>query len=188
MNPYDPPAAGGDHANPIDTRDLGTVVCRFPFTPEFLLESLDVYRSQRPGVAFRSWLKWGVLVFLFLSLFVLLLIGDPLEAMVLVLPISTLLLFRRLEEFFVVRNFRKSPHCGQASVLAFSDEGFRAESEIEQSSCTWSAFSEARVLDGGVLLYRGPKMVNWVPDRTHESSDGPARLRELVAAKIPSNQ
>ncbi|EMI58127.1 YcxB family protein, partial [Rhodopirellula sallentina] len=72
--------------------------------------------------------------------------------------------------------------------IFLSEDGFRTESEIENTDVKWSAFTKSVIFDDGVLLYRGTNVVNWIPDTTLDGDNGAARLRKLVSAKLPTNQ
>lgn len=93
----------------------------------------------------------------------------------------------KIDEYLSTRNFKKSPHYNAEQSIYLSDEGFRTESELEQTNVKWSAFSHAVIFDDGVLLYRGPNTVNWIPDATLDCDDGASRIRRLLAAKLTTN-
>ena len=47
--------------------------------------------------------------------------------------------------------------------------------------------ASAVVFDDGVLIFQGPKMVNWVPDAALDRDEDGAAIRTLVESKLPTN-
>lgn len=70
--------------------------------------------------------------------------------------------------------------------MELSEEGIRAESEVETSQLRWNAFTQAVIFDDGVLMFQGPKMVNWIPDRALDDEADARVLRDLVTSRLPT--
>lgn len=186
VNPYDPPLADSQGIAALDLGSVGAVTSRFLLTPQHLIDTLARYRSQHSGRRLWRWLRF-IIAFLFTLVAIAGLFVPQYFASAIMVAVAIFMFFpHKIDDYLAARSFRKSPHCNGEQVIRLADDGFRAESEIEQTSLKWSAFSNAVILDDGVLLYRGPKMVYWIPDATLESADGALRMRKLLAAKLPT--
>jgi len=188
MNPYDSPRADSQHGTIFDTGSVGTIASRFVFTPEHLVDTLERFRSQHPA---RQWWRWfryfAALIFVLVALAGLFVPQHWVSAFMAALAIF-MFFPHKIDDYLATRNFRKSPHCNAEQAIYLSDDGFRAESEIEQTTIKWSAFTNAVIFDDGVLLYRGPKLVNWIPDATLGGDDAAPKIRQLLAGKLPTRQ
>ena len=94
-------------------------------------------------------------------------------------------LSHKIDDYIATRSFRKTPYCNTDHAIYLSEDGFRCESDVEHTTLKWLAFSRAVIFSDGVLLYRGGKMVNWIPDASLTSDDGASLIRTLLAAKLP---
>ncbi len=187
MNPYDPPLAESHDIGDVDPSSIGTITSRFSFTSQHLVDTLTRFRSQHSGRRLWRWFRF-VAAFIFVLVAIVGLFIPQYFASAFMVALAIFAFFpHKIDDYLATRNFRKSPHCNAQQIIHLSNDGFRAESEIEQTNLKWAAFSKAVIFNDGVLLYRGPKMVNWIPDATLDSTDGPIRIRKLLTGKLPTN-
>lgn len=188
VNPYEPPRTDSRPEMISDLVSVGTITSRFDFTPKHLIDTLERFRSQGFGRRFWNWFRYFA-AFIFLLIAVGGLIVTQYWATIFGLTLTMLMFFSyKIDDKLAVRNFKKSPHYNAEYTIYLSTEGFRAESEIEQTNIKWSAFTKAIIFDDGVLLYRGTNVVNWIPDITLSSKDEASRLRQLLYAKLPTTR
>lgn len=186
-NPYQPPDDHSVESRPAPAYVDQTVKGKFNFTDDHLVESLRRLRSQSRWRKFWWWFRFLPLS-LFVPIFVILLLSLHIIFAVVMLVFSLLCLFPHgIDEFRARRQLRKSPQFNAKFEYELSDAGFRAESEFEKVDFSWSLFSLAVIFPDGVLLYRGTKVIHWIPDASLESTSDIPRIRELVAAKLPVN-
>ncbi|WP_186776270.1 YcxB family protein [Rubripirellula reticaptiva] len=187
LNPYDPPLSESHDIGDINPSSVDTITSRFSFTSQHLIDTLTRFRSQHSGRRLWRWLRW-VAAFIFVLVAIAGLFIPQYFASAFMVALAIFAFFpHKIDDYLATRNFRRSPHCNAQQIIHLSDDGFRAESEIEQTDLKWAAFSKAVIFSDGVLLYRGPKMVNWIPDATLDSTDGPFRIRKLLTEKLPTN-
>jgi hypothetical protein len=188
LNPYEPPRSESRTDAGTNATSVGTITSRFQFTPEHLIETLDRFRSQRPGRGLWRWFRrFAATIFLLVAIAGLFV--PQYWASAFMVAITIFMFFpHKIDDFLATRNFKKSPHCNAEQTLFLSEDGFRTESEIENTDVKWAAFAKALIFDDGVLLYRGTNMVNWIPDKTLDGDDAAFRLRKLLNAKLPTNQ
>jgi len=94
---------------------------------------------------------------------------------------------KQIDLFVLKRNVRKSPHFNDDLMLNFSDDGMHAKSELLDLSLTWSSFSELKKVDGGFLLFQGPKYYNWLPGDAIVDSSQLSGVRELLEKNVRMN-
>lgn len=182
-NPYQaPPEDASSTTSPPPGPDA-EIVSRFDFTPEHLLTTLAQYRKAGRRLWSRVRITLGAMGLL--AALVYLRIDEPLPAVMMLVCGVVLLLTQRLNNYFVIRAFRASPHFQTPQTLRFTADKVRTESPIEETTVQWTAFTEAVFFENGVLLYRGRHIINWVPDDSL-TTGSPALLRSLVASKLPS--
>jgi hypothetical protein len=188
VNPYDPPRTESHDSVDVDAGPDGTITARFFFTPQHLINTLTRYRSQHSGRRVWLWFRYvAAVIFLFVAVVGLFIPQYAASAFMVALAIF-MFFPHKIDDYLASRSFRKSPQFGAQQILHLSDDGFRAESEIEKTELKWTAFSKAVIFHDGVLLYRGPKMVNWIPDHTLDRDGDALRIRNLLSAKLPTNQ
>ncbi|MEM6690940.1 MAG: YcxB family protein [Planctomycetota bacterium] len=184
MNPFDPPGVPDDLPRAKPERELDVVTSRLLYTSEHLLETLARYRSQRLLFNVMRWMCILGGMVCFLGSIVALLNAD--FAICIGAAAFAVFLFfaRKLDDLIALRSFRHSPHRDTQLVLEFTSEGLHSSSENHDSTIKWSAFSEATLFDDGVLLYQGPKLVQWIPDESLEYSGDAEELRRLVESNL----
>jgi len=97
------------------------------------------------------------------------------------LIVLVLLVFApRLDEVLMKRRLRKSPGLNDRYRIEISDSSFHATSPKSESNVTWAAFTSARRVHDGILLYQGPNVFNWLPfeslvEGTPEDAEGIVR-------------
>ena len=92
--------------------------------------------------------------------------------LLLMLALSALCFFpHRIDNFFVKRQFVKSPFRGAEYEIKISQEGFAAVSDVDESVTKWPAFSGVVVFDDGLLLCRPGNAANWLPRNAFENNN-----------------
>lgn len=181
MNPYDPPLQASITA---DAGNRDTLTARFVFSSDHLIETLTRYRSQRFGRWIWNWLRYAA-AFVFLVVAVAALFVPQYGASVFMLTSAVFMFFpHKIDDFLAKRNFRKSPHHNTQQMIQLSDDGLYSKSEVQESTLKWTAFSRAVIFHDGVLIFQGPKMVHWLPDRVFEHERDAIDLRKLVESKL----
>jgi hypothetical protein len=146
---------------------------RFLCNEEYVLDSAERYRRQRHVYPWFIVVK-GVCA-LGLSLLIAILIygavGEPenagplsLIALVLTAFVFLLLLGPRIDYFFLKRRLRKSPFYGDEHKITVSVEGVTVDTARSQVLLKWPAFTHARRVASGFLLFSGPTVFYWWPD------------------------
>lgn len=143
------------------------------YNEEYILSSIERYRRQRQVY------PWFIAVKIVCALGLALLIGIivygaiaspgkswPLVLIALVLGVFLLLLVQgpRIDYFFLKRRLRKSPFYGDELKILISQEGVAVNTPRSQTSLKWSAFTRARRLASGFLLFTEPTVFHWWPD------------------------
>jgi hypothetical protein len=188
LNPYEPPRSESRNDAGTNETSIGTITARFCFTSEHLIETLDRFRSQQPGRGVWRWFRhFAATIFLLVAMVGLFVPQYWASAFMVALTIF-MYFPHKIDNLLAVRNFKKSPHYNAEQKLFLSEDGFRTESEIENTNVKWAAFAKAVICDDGVLLYRGKNMVIWIPNTTLDGDDAAVRLRKLLDAKLPTNQ
>ncbi|GMV90306.1 MAG: hypothetical protein KJ060_21270 [Candidatus Hydrogenedentes bacterium] len=80
------------------------------------------------------------------------------------LIVLALLVFApQLDQLLMRRRLRKSPGLNDRYRIEISDSGLRATGPKSESTVAWAAFTAARRVQDGILLYQGPNVFNWLP-------------------------
>ena len=189
VNPYDPPLTA-----PYVSGEIGAVTSTIVLSPDHLVETLNRYRSQHRGR--RTW-RWAR--FVLASVFLLVGGGmlasqststasDLATAGFMIALAVFMFLPHKIDDFFARRSFLKSPHCNIQQTMRFTDECLYSNSEVEDSTVKWTAFSRAVIFNDGVLIFQGPKLLHWIPDSSLQFSGDSAKFRNLVKSKLMTNQ
>lgn len=143
------------------------------YNEEYILSSVERYRRQRQVY------PWFIAVKIICALGLALLIGiiiygvlawpgksGPLVLIALVFTVFFLLLGQgpRIDYFFLKRRLRKSPFYGDELKILISQDGVAVNTPRSQTSLKWSAFTRARRLASGFLLFTEPTTFHWWPD------------------------
>ncbi len=129
------------------------ITSRFVFTPQHLVDTLTRYRLQHRGRWLWRWFRW-VAAFIFVLVAFIGLFVPQYIASAFMMALAIILFFlHKIDDYLATRSFRNSPHCDALQVIHLSDDGFRAESEIEQVIPKWTAFSRAVIFNDGVLHF-----------------------------------
>ncbi|MEI7957814.1 MAG: YcxB family protein [Verrucomicrobiota bacterium] len=159
----------------------------FLFSDEFLVEMFRIYRRSRPWALWWLVLK-VVLAVVLLGLMVLLIAHCaflPALGAIAVLGIffAVLLFAQRIDEWLMVRRFRKSPFRNKRVHIHLSTEGFTSKWDTGETRLDWAVFTSARRFLDGFLLFQGPGVFNWLPfERITFGSI--TEVDELIRAKI----
>lgn len=136
----------------------------FTFSEALLIEAS---RRRCHGRKLGCYAKTGLRILLGSCLVILIgvcvLAKTFLGAVVLTMFFALLVFTRRIEEWLIRRRFRKSPYRDERIRIELSPDGLSARGEISNAQLTWAAFTAARRLVDGFLLYQGPGVCNWLP-------------------------
>ncbi len=81
-------------------------------------------------------------------------------------------------------NFRSSRHADEHVTVTLSHDGFRAKSELQDVSLSWSAFTRATIFQDGVMLFRGPRVFHWIPFSSLEDQTDGEVMCSLVESRL----
>jgi hypothetical protein len=79
--------------------------------------------------------------------------------------IFLLLLGPRIDYFLLKRNLKKSPFYGCAVQVEITDAGVSANTSKSQVTMAWSAYTVAKRVANGFMLFSGTSVTNWLPDQ-----------------------
>jgi len=143
------------------------------YDENYVLSSIDRYRRQRHVY------PWFIAVKVLCGLGMALLLGIitwgampaagqlvPLLVTATVIAVFLLLLLQgpRIDYFFLKRRLKKSPLYGENTRIEVDDSGVSVSTSKTQTILQWSAFSKARRLDAGFLVFMEPTSFYWWPD------------------------
>lgn len=147
---------------------------RFAFDESYAISSVSSYRRQRK--VYPWFIAVKVVCFLglaaLLALIVVAAVGQAhtnsatmlLVSLVPALFIVLLLMGPRLDYLVLKRRLKKSPFYGEEVQFAVADAGVSVNTPKSQSSLSWSAFTAAKRVSSGYLLFSGPTVFHWLPD------------------------
>ena len=189
INPFEPPAtaATGEPFENFDACSLGTINSQFVLTRQHVVVTLKKYRSTKMLTKAGRWLRYCASLMMILVAIPLLFSGKFVIATIAGLIAVFFIYAHKVDDFLAVRKFRNATLLNKEQFVSLSNDGFAVETEFGNSNTKWIAFSKAVILHDGVLLFRGNNMVNWIPDSSLQTTDGPARIRQLLRAKLPTN-
>lgn len=143
------------------------------YDENYILSSIDRYRRQRHVY------PWFIAVKILCGLGMAALLGIiiwgampvagrfvPLLVITIVITVFLLLLLQgpRIDYFFLKRRLKKSPLYGDSMRIEVSDSGVSVSTSKTQAILQWSAFTKARRLGGGFLIFTDPDSFHWWPD------------------------
>jgi hypothetical protein len=167
---------------------LGThvaVVYKIQFTEEFLVEATRRYRDQlwwrAPFIGF----KW-LLALALVGLFTICVVAEIYwVAFIFSVIIGSLTPGWPIDRALIRHQFRKSPYCGSDVTIQMDNDGFRASQDQGNVDLRWNAFTKARRLKNGILLFQGPHVYNWLPDNALEDIGALEEAEKLIRANVP---
>lgn len=134
----------------------------------FLIEMFRRYRHSRRSSRYIAILK----VFLALCLvavfavFILSTILFRAPVAIILIPMIFLWLLRYshlIDEWLIIRRFRKSPFYNEHYQAVLSPDGFTATGNLSTVQYNWAVFTEAHRMEDGFLLLQGPRVFSWLP-------------------------
>ena len=146
---------------------------RFVFDEAYVVGSADSYRRQKRVY------PWFVMVKVICALGLSLLIaaiaygtflsGGRLAPLVLVVHVLGTFMFLlvlgpRIDYLFLKRRLKQSPFYGDETLIEVSEAGVSVNTQRSQTMLQWSAFSTARRIADGFLVFTEPKAFLWWPD------------------------
>lgn len=146
---------------------------RVPYNEQYVLSSVERYRRQRRVY---PWFIFAKAVCGFgLALLILIVAygalaspskSGPLFFVAIVPGVFLVLLFLgpRIDYFVLKRRLRKSPFYGEELKIVLSQDGVIVDTAKSQTSLKWSAYSRARRLATGFLIFTEPTVFQWLPD------------------------
>ena len=161
---------------------------RVSYDENYVLRSIERYRRQRHVY------PWFIAVKIVCALGLAALISvviygamsspsksGPLMLIGLVLGFFLLLLVQgpRIDYFFLKRKLRRSPFYGDELKIRVSAEGVAVNAPKAETSLKWSAFTRARRLAAGFLLFTEPTVFHWWPDSALTQGT-PAEVESLL--------
>jgi len=183
-------SAGG---TPQEVPDLATMnEYSVSYDENYILSSIDRYRRQRHVY------PWFIAVKLLCGLGLALLLGiiiwgvmsasgqmNPLLIIAAVIGGFLLLLLQgpRIDYFFLKRGLKKSPLYGENTRIEVDDSGVSVSTSKTKAILQWSAFTKARRLDAGFLIFTDPNAFQWWPD-TALVSGTVDEVDRLLQAKV----
>lgn len=99
------------------------------------------------------------------------------------ISIGFILLSSKVDCFILKRNVRKSPHYGDSLVLSFTEDDVYMKSKMVDMKLSWSAFTEARSVSDGWLLFQGPKIYNWLSNKNISDENQLLDFKKLLKKK-----
>jgi hypothetical protein len=143
------------------------------YNEDYILNSLEQYRRQRHVY------PWFIAIKIVCALGLALLIAIVLHGMIttsgktapLLMVFFTLAAFLvlllqgpRLDYMLLKRRLRKSPFYGDEINISVSEDGVSFKTQRSQATLNWSAFTFARRVGTGFLVFTDPKTSHWWPD------------------------
>ena len=152
-------------------------------TEGFVDEMMHRYKSTQTSRRLFEVLKWTTLVLTSAFVAVLFYLNEPLIGGFFGLIIIWCLFAPKLDKCLMANRLRKNPGFGSQVNFQFTQEGFRLSGKHGEGFLKWSAFSHAKILSDGILLFQGPRVFNWVPfSKIVEGSE--SELKNLVQAHV----
>lgn len=137
----------------------------FKFTEEFLIEASRRKMSVNPQRRKVNWMRFA---FVICGIFLVITgtsRGNSLEystGMVCIVFFGGVV---RIGEYFLRRNWRKSPYCNDQVRLVLDSDGIHGVGGGSSSDVKWSMVTHAYRLPDGFIISQGPQLANWLPDR-----------------------
>lgn len=159
-------------------------VFEFEFSEPFLIESFRRYRRTKTLAPYAVPLKAVLGLCLAGLMIVCVLVEIYWGAALISFFLALLVLSHRIDERQIARRFRKSPHRDDRIRFCLSAAGITITGAKSNGQANWAAFTAARRLDDGFLLFQGPEFFSWLPfkavvEGTTEEAE------ELIRANVP---
>jgi hypothetical protein len=134
-----------------------------PFDDAFLVEMLGRHRrtKSRRMIAVKGFLGCFLVVAAISSLMQ----GWLGMAAFWAFLVVAMLYSHRIDYWLARRRFLRSPLCGGIVTLTVGPEGVHTVSNFHDSRVAWTAYTSAYMFSDGMLLYQGPGVFQWLPDR-----------------------
>ncbi|WP_367872786.1 hypothetical protein [Luteolibacter sp. Populi] len=142
------------------------VVFEFKFSEEMILEMYRKYHGTRKLARFETPVRWIASVMLVVLAGLLWFLESYLVAVVMVIVLVLFLSARRIDRWLLKRRLRKSPHLNDELRICLSEEGFSTRGSKSSGELQWAVFTEARLLEDGILLFEGPQVFRFLPFHT----------------------
>ena len=157
---------------------------RFRFDVDHLIESTRRYYRAR--VIIRGWNVFRYLIALPIAWLAWLcwLIGETWLANLSVAAVITLLFTWPLQKLLLRYTFRQSPFRNEDVAADFTTDGVHIKGAVQDTRLTWQAYTSARRLKDGMLLFQGPSLYSWMPDSAASDSTAVAALRDLARTHV----
>lgn len=154
------------------------------FSESFLVEMFRRHRRSRKLALYATLLK-GFLGLCLIGLTVMCVLAKTYVGASVICVFLALLVFAyRIDELLLRQRFRKSPYHDERIRIQLSAGGFTANSTKSNVQLGWAAFTGARRLDDGFLLFQGPGVFNWLP--INAITEGTADdAEELIRTNVP---
>ncbi len=151
-----------------------------------LVESAERFRAQSAGRFGRYGLKiicaLGLGIFLMIALWARVWV----VAVVVLLFVGLLLVGPRIDFWLMKRRLRMSPFYRQRLEVCLSPEGFSEVGKLSKTELAWAAFTGVVRVEDGFLIFSGPKVFHWLPDRAlieGDLSQAESLLREHIESQ-----
>jgi hypothetical protein len=154
---------------------------RVSYDEKYVVSSIECYRRQRHVYPWFIAVKFvcglGLATLLGIVVHgVITTVGQTAPLVVVATTLCSFLLLLvlgpRIDYFFLKRQLKKSPFCGDEIRIEVSDEGVAVNTARSQTALQWSAFTKARRLNSGFLLFTGPTQFYWWPDAALVAYEG----------------
>jgi hypothetical protein len=156
----------------------------FRFSEDFLLEASSRYRKQLWWFNPFRVVRWAsVIPLMFLTAWCFF-YGLSVPAIILSVVIFVFFLGPAIDPWLVRRRFRKSPYHDDDILLTISDEGVTVIGRTSESRLKWASFTKARRFSDGLLLFQGPHLFNWLPDRAATDPAAISDAKGLARTRI----
>jgi hypothetical protein len=169
---------------------------RFSYDDAYVIDFASRYRRQRRAYPWFTVVRVVCIAGLvaLLAVIVVLAVRQPNREWLALLSLSLvplffivlLLLGPRLDFALLKRGIRKSPFFGCEVQIAVSDAGVSVDTPKSQLSLSWSAYTRAKRLATGFILFSGPSPAHWLPDRALVAGTV-GDVERLLTAKLGNN-
>jgi hypothetical protein len=163
------------------------LIAKYVFSPEVISEGFRRYQRVRRGRA-QVAAKVALLA-LFGAVGIIALQRDYFltGVFLLILGLIQLASWRRIDEWFILRAYSKSPFFGQPISVSFGNTELGISSPKLESRLRWDLFTEYIRLPEGILLMQGPKSYIWVPLSAFEDLSRLDEVEDLLRRVLNSS-
>jgi hypothetical protein len=131
-------------------------------TANYVAEAMQRHRSQSLGNKLAFWLKILLVPVLALVAIWGFLDGRTMVGFMALTVIACLFAQRRFDGQ-ARKALRSSPYRDEVLTIELTEDDFHTCSSLEETKTQWSVFTKVVHFKDGFLLFRGPKLVNWIP-------------------------